>query len=327
MAICLKSGWKWLIHNPEFHIALFFRACLNFPYNFKGHDEIFLISSHWLQQMGICNAQNQPSLDCCSHLPRDALKATDVASKNNAPDVQLIIGLHFPKQLQTGTRATAYAHRCVCEPTDTATSTQAHQQAHRHTNRRIQRRAGCSPGCCMRLLRAPLEAPFILFYFFFPDQRHFKLKCPEVWVKDVPFFYVQRTEKLSVIEPPYAHTETLWREFNSTLGLFRALCHSDNTYPFMNIIVQMLDSFFTLLNTQITLIKAVYLQVLSSLLSPESHTSVGTQIHFCQQWTHALPGAFIFSSCLSKTGQRLQRLSTNIFCRLLWNSFQICPTL
>lgn len=178
MAICLKSGWKWLIHNPEFHIALFFRACLNFPYNFKGHDEIFLISSHWLQQMGICNAQNQPSLDCCSHLPRDALKATDVASKNNAPDVQLIIGLHFPKQLQTGTRATAYAHRCVCEPTDTATSTQAHQQAHRHTNRRIQRRAGCSPGCCMRLLRAPPEAPFILFYFFFSRSEALQAKMP-----------------------------------------------------------------------------------------------------------------------------------------------------
>lgn len=226
------------------------------------------------------------------------------------------------------------AHEQQLMLTDVCVSPQTQQQAHRHTSRHIDTPTdassggpaalqGAAWGCSALLWRLPL----FCFIFFFPDQRHFKLKCPEVWVKDVPFFYVQRTEKLSVIEPPYAHTETLWREFNSTLGLFRALCHSYNTYPFMNIIVQMLDSFFTLLNTQITLIKAVYLQVLSSLLSPESHTSVGTQIHFCQQWTYALPGAFIFSSCLSKTGQRLQRLSTNIFCRLLWNSFQICPTL
>lgn len=214
-----------------------------------------------------------------------------------------------------------WAHRHSNKHTGTPAGTSTHQQTHPAAGRLLSRvlheAAPHSSGGSL----------YFVFFFFFPDQRHFKLKCPEVWVNDVPFFYVQRTEKLSVIEPPYAHTETLWREFNSTLGLFRALCHSYNTYPFMNIIVQMLDSFFTLLNTQITLIKAVYLQVLSSLLSPESHTSVGTQIHFCQQWTYALPGAFIFSSCLSKTGQRLQRLSTNIFCRLLWNSFQICPTL
>lgn len=163
MAICLKSGWKWLIQNPEFHIALFFRACLNFSYNFKGHDEIFLISSHWLQQMGICNAQNQPSLDCCSRLPRDALKATDVASKNNAPDVQLIIGLHFPKQLQTGTRATAYV--CV--------SPQTQQQAHRHTSRHIDTPTDASSGGpaalqgaawgCSALLR---RLPLFCFIFF-----------------------------------------------------------------------------------------------------------------------------------------------------------------
>lgn len=126
--------------------------------------------------------RSPPQLAAGSHLPRNAaLKTADGTAENVTPDVQLIIGLHLPKQLQTHMRATAVCAKvCVCARahghTDRRTRRQTDPQTHGHTDKRARaragRRAGRCPGCCRPWLRAPPAAPAALpvarFSYFLP---------------------------------------------------------------------------------------------------------------------------------------------------------------
>lgn len=136
-------------------------------------------------------------LAASSHLPRDtSLKTADGTSKNYTPDVQLIAGLHLLKQLQTYTsNSHMYTGVCVCTLTHRHTDT----RTHRHTDTQTQ-----APLAACRTLSKVLQeaAPCssgdsrssawcrIFLFSFFPNQRQFKLKSPEVPFKYILFFYV-----------------------------------------------------------------------------------------------------------------------------------------
>lgn len=124
---------------------------------FKGHDEIFLISSRRFQLISTCNAQKQPPSSCC----RES-SSKEHSIQNNRWDLEehhtrcaADYWLVFAWTARNTHRSTGRVHKSV--RVWTLRDTDGHSDA----GTQAPQRDGRSPGCCRRRLCGLRQLPHL----------------------------------------------------------------------------------------------------------------------------------------------------------------------